>query len=457
MKRVLLLLACLSATLTGVVAAGVPLVTADFSRPAGEMKPLHGVGQPPMVGRDFELMHYLQEAGIPFSRLHDVGGYQGRNIYVDIPNLFRDFEADENDPANYDFAFTDRLLAALVKHGVEPFFRLGVTIENGWRVKVYRTYPPKDFAKWARICEHVVRHYTEGWADGYRWKIRYWEIWNEPDNNPDPKKSPMWTGTWQQYLNLYETASKHLKKCFPHLKIGGYASCGFYAAANSPAVAAANASPESRYFVDCFLRFLQFVKERNCPLDFFSFHSYSDVPEALRQADWCLKTLRQHGFGNVETSLNEWLPRVAHENLGTALQASAVCAEMIGLQKLGLDSAMIYDARCGVGNYSPLFNPMTYRPHKAYYALKAFNEAYRLKTSVRCKSSDPDVYALAAGRPGKGVVLIANISKRKIPLGLDMGGATPVSCELTDADRTAETVPIPVELPPESFVLVRVR
>ena len=26
--------------------------------------------------------------------------------------------------------------------------------------------PPKDYAKWARICEHVVRHYNEGWGWG---------------------------------------------------------------------------------------------------------------------------------------------------------------------------------------------------------------------------------------------------------------------------------------------------
>ena len=41
--------------------------------------------------------------------------------------------------------------------------------------------PPKDFRKWAQICEHIIRHYNEGWADGHKWDIRYWEIWNEAD------------------------------------------------------------------------------------------------------------------------------------------------------------------------------------------------------------------------------------------------------------------------------------
>ena len=49
--------------------------------------------------------------------------------------------------------------------------------------------PPKDYAKWARICEHIITHYTEGWADGFNYKITYWEIWNEPEN------IQMWQGT----------------------------------------------------------------------------------------------------------------------------------------------------------------------------------------------------------------------------------------------------------------------
>ncbi|MBR1921571.1 MAG: hypothetical protein IJ829_06170, partial [Kiritimatiellae bacterium] len=403
-------------------------VKVDFTKTLGPVRAMHGVGQPPQVGYGYQLFRYLKEAGVPYSRLHDVGGAYGKNVYVDIPNLFRDFDADETDPGNYDFAFTDRLLKALVENGVEPYFRLGITIENLVEVKHYRTFPPKDPAKWARICEHVVRHYTEGWADGFKWKITYWEIWNEAENNPDPAQNPMWNGTWDEYLRLYEVASKHLKKCFPHLKIGGYGSCGFYAAANTPAVAAANSSPRTQYFVDCFVRFLDYAKEHDCPLDFFSFHSYSAVGDALRQCAWCLETLKAKGFGDVETSLNEWLPNPTHARLGTADQAADVCAEMIGLQRLGITTALIYDARCGIGDYSPLFNPMTYEPHKAYYALKCFNELYRLGTEVKATTDDPGVYVAAAGDAGGGAVLAANISAKAVPFAPDFGGRAVKSC-----------------------------
>ena len=139
---------------------------ADYSKTLGKIKPMHGIGQPPIYGLPGKYFHYLTEANVPFSRLHDVGGAYGGFRYVDIPNLFRDFNADENDPANYDFTFTDLLIQELMNVSCKPIFRLGVTIENYFQVRAYRIDPPADFAKWARICEHVIRHYNEG---GGRW------------------------------------------------------------------------------------------------------------------------------------------------------------------------------------------------------------------------------------------------------------------------------------------------
>ena len=41
---------------------------------------------------------------------------------------------------------------------------------------------------------NVIRHYTEGKWNGYRYDIEYWEIWNEPDLGPK-----MWTGTLEAF------------------------------------------------------------------------------------------------------------------------------------------------------------------------------------------------------------------------------------------------------------------
>ena len=459
-------------TVAAAFACGAAEVKVDFSSATGPVKPVNGVGQPPQLGWNYEMFHYLKDAGIPFSRLHDVGGHHGKNAYVDIPNLFRDFDADETKAENYDFRFTDCLLAALVKNGVEPFFRLGVTIENRADIRAYRIDPPKDFAKWARICERVIRHYNEGWANGFKWNIRYWEIWNEPENHstvaedswwtgpgkPYREHNSMWSGNWKKYMELYEVTSKHLKGCFPGLKIGGYASCGFYAAVGAGQVKAANSSPRTEYFVECAKEFLQAARDGKWPLDFFSYHSYSAPDEAIRQVHYADQLLNEYGFtaDRCERIYNEWLPYVRHENLGTALQAAGIASELIELQNGPCDVACIYDARCGIGNYSPLFNPMTYKPHKAYYAFVAFNELRKLGTAVKVATDGTKgLHATAAKGADGAAVLLANDTGKDIPLAVDFGGRAVVQAKLSDGTRTDETVPMPAALPPHSFLLVK--
>ena len=425
-------------------------VKVDPSREIGIVKPVNGVGQPPMLGyRQFPMFKYLKEAGIPFSRLHDVGGMFARNVFVDIPNLFRDFDADETDPKNYDFVFTDRLVSALVENGVEPFFRLGVTIENYATFKRYRIDPPKDFAKWARICEHVIRHYTEGWADGFRYKITYWEIWNEPENWETIEKNEMWHGTFEEYCRLYDVSSKHLKAKFPHLKIGGFASCGV------TWINRKDKNPRAKFQFDCFHAFLKYIKEHNCPIDYFSYHSYSWVKPMIEQAEYVRKTLDEAGFKGLETCFNEWLPSPNHDKLGTAQQASEVAAVLVGFQNGPVDSAAIYDARCGIGNYSPLFNPLTYKPHKAYYAFMAFNELRKAGTAVAAESDDPDVW-VAAAKGAEGVAaMVVNFRNREVPFALDLGGRKVSWCRITDGSRTWEECELPTSLPPYSFIVAK--
>ena len=434
--------------LASFAAAGAE-VTVDFSRETGPVKPVNGVGQPPITGlREYPMFKYLKEAGIPFSRLHDVGGMFGRGVFVDIPNLFRDFDADETDPANYDFAFTDRLVNALVAEGIEPFFRLGVTIENYTLIRRYRIDPPKDFAKWARICEHVIRHYTEGWGDGFRHKITYWEIWNEPENWETVEKNEMWHGTFEEYCRLYDVASKHLKAKFPHLKIGGFASCGVGWVSGSR-------SPRSKHQFECFHFFLKYIKEHKCPIDFFSYHSYSTIAHMMQQARYVREQLDAAGYKGLETCLNEWLPAPKHDKLGTALQAAEIAATLVEFQNGPVDSAAIYDARCGLGNYSPLFNPLTYKPHKAYYAFMAFNELRKAGVAVACSSDDAKIVASAARGGNDAAVMAVNLSAETKPFSLNLGeGWSVESCRITDETRTYEEVAIPAELAPNSFIAV---
>ena len=56
----------------------------NFTEKIGSIKPLHGIGNAPLLGTSDSLFHYLGEAGIPYSRLHDTGGRFGGGCFVDI-------------------------------------------------------------------------------------------------------------------------------------------------------------------------------------------------------------------------------------------------------------------------------------------------------------------------------------------------------------------------------------
>lgn len=432
------------------------VIKIDNSKILGKIKPMHAVGQPPIggVGKNFFThFHYLAEAGIPYSRLHDVGGPFGGNRFVDIPNIFRDFDADENDPASYDFTFTDGLITALVEAGCKPYYRLGITIENQAAIKAYHTKPPKDFHKWARICEHIIAHYNEGWADGFRYDIEYWEIWNEPDGDTEIRGYPqMWHASAEEYFELYDITSRHLRKRFPNIKIGGYAACGIQAVFFTDEEK--EKYPLQVSWLNFFYKFVEYIKEKKPPFDFFSWHGYQTAPKMLERAKWISERLSEAGYGDVEIHLNEWNPKP--DSRCTGEHGAHVAAMMLGMQNTDVDMCMFYDARLQGSVYAGLFHPMTLTPTQAYYSLVAFNELYRLgnQASLEVEADTKDLYAVAATNGKKNAVLIANISGAPQELNIDGVGLLEAKYHVIDNERLLSWSPAIKVLPNNTVVLI---
>ena len=338
-------------------------------------------------------------AKIPYARNHDSGGQSvyGGPYSHDISKIFPCFDADESLPESYDFACTDESILCTLEAGTETFFRLGETIEH--HIKKHATIPPKDFNKWARICEHIIRHYNEGWADGYNLNIEYWEIWNEPDLDLDdsPNKRT-WGGTKEQYFDLYEIAAKHLKKCFPNLKIGG------------PALAW-----NEEWAAD----FLKEMQSRNVPMDFFSWHIYCREPRIMiEKAERIKKLLTDNGFGGIEVILNEWNYIKGWEEyfkesikVITGLKGAAfTMAAMSMAQKCDdIDMLMYYDTRpsafCGA------FDVYLYEPLKGYYPLMWYGKFYDGYKYVSCEDDIENIYTLCGvNDDGKVMCVITHYS-----------------------------------------------
>ena len=395
----------------------------NFTTPTGKIKPMHAINNAPMHWTFCDTFHYLTEAKIPYSRLHDTGGLMGGGIFVDIENIFPLSHADPEDPKNYDFGFTDHLLKELCAAGVKPFYRLGCTIENYHpSIGPRRSIPPTDPHKWAVICEHIIRHYNEGWADGYRMDIEYWEIWNEPDNEPMAEENPMWKGSMEEYFTLYEVTANHLKACFPHLKIGGYASCGFYEILNPSAAAHSGVSSRTGYFIEFFEKFLAHIttEGHEAPLDFFSWHSYAGIRENIAFAAYAREMLDKFGFTETESILNEWNPGIHRR--GTLADAAYIGSMMGAMQNASVDLLMYYDGSME-SSYGGMFNPLTRTPFKAYYAFYGFGQLFGLGYQYPIEGAEygrvtDTVYALAAGN--------ADATERAVLL-FNLGGETTVT------------------------------
>jgi len=411
----------------------------DTSKEYGALKVLNATNGGPWHNRHAKHQYRsnfteYKAARIPYSRNHDSAAEMiyGGPYSHDITCIFPDFDADPNDSSSYDFACTDESILACLDAKTETFFRLGQTIEH--QIKKHGTIPPKDFKKWTVICEHIIRHYNEGWADGFELGIEYWEIWNEPDlDDDDSPDKRTWGGTMLQFFDFYEVAAKHLKKCFPHLKIGG------------PSLA------NKLKWADAFLSEMQ---KRNVKLDFFSWHIYSStIPKITQKAEMIKLLLVKYGYGDAESILNEWnyvkgwtdefvySLEAIHGSKGASFIAACMCEA----QKSSIDMLMYYDTRQSV--FNGVFDFYTAKPLKGYYPMYWYGMFYDMKSEIRAEGEIEDIYYLSAvDKNGKTLTMITYYSDDDTApnknFALDFGKNGEYEIYILDEERSSELLKV---------------
>jgi xylan 1,4-beta-xylosidase len=181
-----------------------------------------------------------KECGFKFIRMH--------GLLTDDMGVYRE---DRNGNPEYNFQYVDVLFDYLQSIGMKPFVELGfmpAALASGpqtifwWRGNVT---PPKDYVKWQNLVAALVRHFTERYGVG-EVKTWYFEVWNEPN------LSGFWSGTQEEYYNLYRYAVQGIKSINKEYRVGG------------PATAGAAWVPEM----------ITFCTTSGLPLDFVSTHSY---------------------------------------------------------------------------------------------------------------------------------------------------------------------------------------
>lgn len=427
----------------------------DLTKKYGEFKRMNAVNNGPYYKRHSNdqwrtNLEAYTAAKIPYARNHDAAfdGMYGGEHTVDITAVFPNFDADPNLPENYDFACTDEYIQVTNLSGTKTFYRLGQKIEH--YVKKYGTLPPKDFKKWAIICEHIIRHYNEGWADGFDFGIEYWEIWNEPDLDSDKcTNKRTWGGTKAQFFDLFEIAAKHLKECFPNLKIGG------------PALA---------WNAEWAEAFLKEMNKRKVPIDFFSWHIYCTEPmHMVERANNFDKILKNCGYEAAESILNEWNYVkgwtedyiYSIEAINGMKGAAFTMACMSEAQKAPIDMLMYYDARPCV--FNGLFDFYTLKPQKGYYPFLWFSEFYGLN-EIRSENTLESIYTLCGIDENGSLKAVVtyysdddNLSDKTVKLDFSKSGKYEIYA-LND-EKTNEKIAVSenleLTLKPNSCVLIK--
>lgn len=393
-------------------AGAMRAVSVDAGAVIGRLRSLQGVNGAPAPGmhkppgftfggwnmpQSVDVSRGYREARIDIVRTHDAYGPGDIDARFTTPpsptgfnvssarnalDIFPDASADPEDPQSYHFAPTDRLVASIVAIGAQAIFRLG-------RSETSEVTPPKDFDRYASVVEHIVLHYNRGWAHGYHYGLRYWEVWNEPD-----LAKLFWGGTPQQFYELYAKLARAVKRADPAALVGG------------PTLAKPN---NDSPYQDGFLRF---VRARHVPLDFYSWHWYatdSDDPlDFVRIAREVRARLDRFGFTHTLSALDEWNYGLVYPLPSDIQRAAFVATSLIYMAHAPIDLAALYRA-------DNLFGLDGATPDRTGGALIALGRMKDTPLELRVRGADSCGFAVEAGRSADGRTIQVLLSNYQIP------------------------------------------
>ncbi|MCM8792395.1 MAG: hypothetical protein NC826_04590 [Candidatus Omnitrophica bacterium] len=141
----------------------------------------------------------------------------------------------------------------LVIYGVPP----------GWGKVLDKKSPPLDFKYWQKYIKEIIRYFSIK----KRYNIWY-EVWSAPDSED------FFLGTKKDYFQLYEVTAKAIKELENennlHIPIGGPGSSSWFRNFGKNTIFSAENS--------LIYELIKFCHQKNLPLDFISWHAFSDDP-----------------------------------------------------------------------------------------------------------------------------------------------------------------------------------
>ena len=381
-------------------------VNVDLSIPVGKIAPLHGACNGP-VSYGADISHLFKEIGVPAVRF-DATDTPMSGYAVDISRIFRNFDADPSDENNYDFALTDKYVAAARLTGAEIVYRLGESRDVFEPERGVRT--PTDIDTLARVCVNIIRHYNDRWAGGFSLGIKYFEIWSRSLSK----------GSLSDDAEIYRRLANAVKLYDEELLVGGMSFSKHTEAAE----------------------FLRYCRKNRAPIDFLTVDCFGNDPdECISRLRSVRKSAAELGYASLELIVGKWaFVDLEDEEGKDALQMLSMSGEkgvairsrmladrtslknaafsaalLLGLcDSDGVTRAFAFDAQPVVSPFCGICDRGGERT-KQFYALRTFGELYRAGDRVLCRCESPEGYgdggiyaAAAVSESGECYVMIAS-------------------------------------------------
>ena len=335
--------------------------------------------------------------------------------------IFPDWNADPEKPQSYNFGPTDRVIDGIRATGAKVYYRIG----RSWGADFTKL---PDLDKFAAVVKHIAMHYNRGWAHGLQNAVEYWEFWNEED-------TPLfWTETPETFYQLYEKSARALKEVDSSLKVGADAKAFGY-----------GDGPYREGLLD-------YCKQRNVPLDFYSWHHYTmdsaDPYDFNRIGDEIRKMMDAHGYSNAQSVLSEWnltpdFTEPEKARLQGVVNAAFVGDVLIYLQDSTIDIAHFYRADAA---WMGLFG-LSGDYLKPAYTFQAMGTMLATPQRLALDGADTVGLAVLAGRSSDGNTVQILASNYEIPKDYKArpmelpAGALPKEVPMPDFSKTKSLPP----------------
>lgn len=206
---------------------------------------------------------------------------------------------------DYNFFYIDKAIKYMLSLGVKPYLELSfmpdAIASKHTEIFSYKANisKPDSMEQWEKMLEAFIRHLIRyfGKDEVASW---YFDVWNEPDI------ADFWADEYSDYLELYKTSYRVIKRIEPELRVGG------------PSGSSIIFQEKDKYIL-----FIQYCKMNSLIPDFVSLHpypvrfwkdckSYEELQEVypssytVANMKWARAVLEENDLDNVPVHMNEW-------------------------------------------------------------------------------------------------------------------------------------------------------